>query len=409
MAANDHRQAILQVLDQLPPLHQVAQKLIALMNDDRSSARDLDKLIRNDQALTARILKLANSSAYGKSRDIFQLTEAVVLLGHATITNMVLGVSVADVVSSGADQEFAARAWEHSLDCAAVAQALAETTGCVEPENAFVAGLLHDIGLLVQAQAVPEVLHEVIAAVPEDPLAAERQAMGLNHAQVGMKLLNQWLLPSSLCEAVRFHHSPDRKFMRTNPLVLIVALADQLATIAGTTPYPGQKGPDIFHLLRDLGIDSLQFEPMFAALDRSRDNARGLLDEVQLTAQVAGPPVAEDEPQTLAVYAADERRLAWYTAVLRHLGFATVTWPFRSEQADVAAPAFVVVDFHGASPEERQQLGNIVQRRGLVPLVVGDPRRTPGVNPWQGATHLSELFTQAEIGAVLNPAAAPTP
>lgn len=404
MAASEHRKAILDVLDQLPPLHQVAQRLISLMNDDRSSARDLDKLIRNDQALTARILKLANSSAYGKSRDIFQLTEAVVLLGHATISNMVLSLSVGDVVAGGRDQEFAARAWEHSLDCAAVSRALANISGCADPENAFVTGLMHDIGLLVQAQAVPEVLADIAAAEPEDLLAAERQAMGLNHAQVGMKLLNRWKLPKNLCEAVRFHHAPDKKFLRTNPLVIIVALADQLTAIAGVTPFPRQSGTDIFHLLKILGIESAQFDQMFAALRKSREDTRKLLDAAQLSDhQLVDQSQLPDEMAPVTVFATDERRLAWYTEVLKHLGLPVTAWAsMATELPEEEVPRQIVVDFQGASPDQRQMIDRVVRQRALAPVVLGDMRRTPPEPHWQRVPHLTEQFTRQEMLSALN-------
>jgi len=410
VAASDHRKTIMQTLDQLPPLHQVAQKLIALMNNDRSSAQDLEQLIRNDQALTARILKLANSSAYGKSRDIFQLSEAVVLLGHTTITNMVLGVSMIDAVPGGQDREFAARAWEHSLDCAAIAQTLAKLTGCAEPENAFVAGLLHDIGLLVQAQAVPEVLHEVVASQPEDPLAAERQAMGLNHAQVGMKLLDMWRLPLALCEAVRFHHAPKRKYQRTNPLINVVALADQLTGITGNSPYPRQARADIFCLLRDLGIETVQFDRMFKVLTESRENVRCLLSETRLADEnPSSSEGATKEMAPVALYAADDRRHAWYTSVLRHVGIPVADLHGLGEGGPESQNLErIIVDFHGAAPDERQALNSFVDRCGLAPIIVGDRRHTPQDARWQAAPHLPEFFNQDEAIETLS-AAVPHP
>jgi len=399
VAASEHRKAILEALDQLPPLHQVAQKLIALMNDDRSCARDIDKLVRHDQALTARILKLANSSVYGKSRNIIQLTEAIILLGHTTITNMVLGISVGDVVAGSRHQEFAARAWEHSLDCAAVSRALADITGCVEPENAFVTGLLHDIGLLVQVHAVPEVLAEIVAAEPVDLLAAERQAMGLNHAQIGMKLLNKWRLPVHLCEAVRFHHAPDKRFLRTNPLVIIVALADQLTAIAGTTPFPRQNGAEIFRLLNTLGIEAARFDQMFNALRQSRESTRDLLDAAQLSNhQFTDQITVPDEMPPVTIYAADDQHLAWYTSVLKHLGLSVTAWPsLVAEYPDAEQPEQIVVDFHGATPAQRQMLDQVVRQRNLAPVVLGDIRHTPPEPHWQRVPHLAEQFNRQEI------------
>jgi len=399
-AAN--RQAILQALDTLPPLHEVAQKLIALMSDDRSSATDLDRLISNDQALTARILKAANSSAYGKSRDIFSLTEAVVLLGHTTISNMVMSVAVADVVAGGQRREFAANAWQHSLACAALAQGLAKLTGSVEPEKAFVAGLLHDIGLLVQDQALPDVLQGVITAAPDDPLAAERQVMGLNHTQVGLKLLDRWLLPPSLCEAVRFHHAPHRKYQRTNPLVNIVALADRLSAVSGASVYPLQAGQDIFRLMRDVGLQEDQYTQIFAVLRKSHRDTHGLLEQAHLS------DTPDDEtaiPATMAIFASDTRRRKWYTAVLEHIGqpVADLQDVISGKTADTPVE-HILVDFHGATPEHRQALDNAIRQSGLPPIVAGDIRHTPREARWQDAPHIPELFSQENLLEALSSA-----
>ena len=395
MSTNQHRDAILKSIDQLPPLHKVVQKLIALMNDDRSSARDLDKLIRNDQAMTARILKLANSSTYGKSREVFQLTEAVVMLGHGAISNLVMSMGVGDVMTARVDEDFAALAWGHSLDCAAVAEAVAQLTGTVDPEKAYVAGLLHDIGLLVQARAVPEILRKVVASRPADPLAAERDAMGLNHAQIGLKLLEMWHLPPALCEAVRLHHAPNRKYGRTNPLINIVALADQLTTIASKSFYPQQADCNIFHLLRDVGLKPDQFEQLFTALNASRDNVRCLLNEVRLPGHEVLP-----HPDNLAlhlpvsVYTADPGRRQWYPSVLYHLGVPVTSW--RAITADVTGSLDtkqVIVDFHGVTPEERQILDTLIREHTLTPVVLGDRRHTPRDASWQAAPRATQDAT----------------
>jgi len=399
LASSNHRQAILAALDTLPPLNEVAQKLISLMNDDRSSARDLDKLISNDQALTARILKIANSSAYGKSRDIFRITEAVVLLGHSTITNIVLSVTVEDVVIGEHQREFAAKAWEHSLTCAALAEGLAQITGAAEPEHAYVAGLLHDIGLLVQDRAVPDVLHSIIARQPVDPLAMERREMGLNHAQIGLKLLDRWLLPPPLCEAVRFHHAPHHKYQRTNPLVNIIALADRLSAIAGAVIYPQIAKQDVFRLIRDIGLKDEQFSQIFATLHKSHALTRGLREDARIASSSAD--TATEKPETdspIVIFAADSRRQNWYTAVLRFLGQEVIAW---DKVLDGSAPQseleHVLIDFHGATPENRQVLNRVVDQLALAPIVVGDIRHTPPEARWQNAPHLDEIFRETDI------------
>lgn len=396
MPATENRELILAQLDQLPPLHQVAQQLITVMNDERSSARDLDKLIRTDQALTARILKVANSASYGKSREVFKITEAVVLLGHTTLTNLVLGISVADLVGPQVPDSLAGAAWEHSLNCAATAQALAEVTGLVSPENAFVAGLLHDIGLLVQAQAVPDVLRRVLAGAADDPLAAEREAMGLNHPQVGLKILDKWCLPNTLCDAVRFHHAPRRKYQRTNPLINITALADQLTRILGAAPYSHAQGAGLFHQLNLVGVETGSFERLFQALRRSRENVQALRREVSPAPGSDRPtPGADTEISPLGFFAADPRHNQWYRAVLSDMELPLADDP------EGPPLTHVLLDFHSASPAERGDICRAIHTQGLIPIVVGDRRHTPDDEALQAALHLPELFTREQLVAGL--------
>jgi HD-like signal output (HDOD) protein len=133
MSLGDRRVHVLRAIDELPPLNQVARHLLSLLGDDRTSAGDLDRIIRNDQALTARVLKHANSSVFGKSRRISSLTEAVVLMGDARLSDLVLSAAVDDVVGESGIPGFSEVAWDHSIDCAAAARALARFNGGIDP------------------------------------------------------------------------------------------------------------------------------------------------------------------------------------------------------------------------------------------------------------------------------------
>ena len=329
------RKRILQAMHELPPLHEVARHLIGLMGSNRTSAADLDHVIRNDQALSARVLKHANASVYGKSRRIASLTEAVVLLGDQKLTDLVMGVSVDQTFADARLSTFGQLAWDHSMDCAAASRALAVVTGACDADNAFVAGLMHDIGLLVLAQAAPDEVAELLAQGGADPLAAERQLLGLNHAQVGQRLLEQWNLPPMLCEAVRLHHAPDRRHAQSNPLVNLVALADVLSALDGAALYPANLQGDLFALLRMCGVAPERIGDLFAELERSRSETRRLLQDVRS----AGPTVDQavdqtkdggaEEPSPIpeyAVFATDDLRRTWYEAVLGHLGGRVVGW-----------------------------------------------------------------------------------
>jgi len=369
----------------------VARHLISLMGNDRTSAADLDRVIRNDQALSARILKQANSSMYGRSRGVASLTDAVVLLGHGCLTDLVLGASLDEALGISDLPGFGEAAWDHSIDCAASARAVARMTGVADPDAAFVAGLMHDIGLLVIARAVPTELGAILASNPREPLAAERLVLGVNHPQVGQRLLEQWNLPAYLSEAVRLHHAPSRRHTLTNPLINVVALADQLSIIDGTGLYPAAASTDPFGLLRLCAVTPERLPPLFEEIERSRADAHRLLAAVRGRPQTDDGRAEDptDPPSVFSAFATDELRQTWYEGVLRYLGHPVVPW--ATVEAG-AAPAWLVVDLHGAAPDARMRLLHVADRCGAGLALVGDT--APSGPPWQDAPRLPALFTR---------------
>lgn len=396
MTLGERRAHVLRMIDELPPLNQVAQYLLSLIGNDRTSAGDLDRAIRNDQALTARVLKVANSAVYGKSRRISSLTEAVMLMGDMRLSDLVLGVSLDDALGDCGVPGFGEMAWDHSIDCAAAARAVARFDGQADPDSAFVAGLMHDIGLLVIARAAPAEMAALLAADPADPLAAERQFLGLNHPQVGQRLLEKWNLPVPLCEAVRLHHAPHRKYAATNPLVNVVALADLLTTIDGAALYPAGTRGDLFQLLKLCGVTPERLDELFTDLARSREEAARLLAAVR--GQPSSATAARDTgaPQAVfSVYATDDLRRAWYEGVLRHLGHAVVP---LSELAP--GGAWVVADLHGAAPEARARVADLAAGAGA-PVALVETSLPPG-DAWRNAPRLPMVLSSRSLAGLPN-------
>ena len=181
-----------------------------IMESDQASAQDIANLLTRDPALAGRILKLANSPYYGFRRRIGNLTQAIVILGFQAVKNLMLTATVIDrlTVEDGALNftEF----WAHSVATALTAGELASRTFSPHSDEAYIAGLLHDVGKLVVAQHLPD--HAARIREQRDAgqgeLEAEREVLGLDHTDVGHRIIASWGLPSSLAEAVRDHHSP---------------------------------------------------------------------------------------------------------------------------------------------------------------------------------------------------------
>jgi HD-like signal output (HDOD) protein len=220
----------------LPTLPTVVAKMIDLVDNPKTSASSLARLIASDQALTARILKLANSAYYGFSREISTVNMAIVVLGFNTVKDMGLSLSVFDVFKSGKQSAVfdPARFWEHSIACGIASRTIARTYRPRYSGEAFVAGLLHDIGKVILNQYFqPEFLAIIEAQKKGATLEeAETGIIGTHHTQIGSWLAEKWNLPRIISRALLFHHEP-WSAPKDSTLVAMVSLADHLCHSCG--------------------------------------------------------------------------------------------------------------------------------------------------------------------------------
>ncbi|MDA0333544.1 MAG: HDOD domain-containing protein [bacterium] len=202
----------------LPTLPTVITQLISLIDNPKTSARNVSQLIATGQALTAKILKLANSAFYGFPREIATVDLAVVVLGFETVKNLGLSVSVLErfsgaSVAGHADDFDRQKFWEHSIACGVAARLLAGKLRYRVPGEAFAAGILHDIGRLILSQYFPAEFAEVLQVMREEDLYighAEERILGVTHAEVGSWLAERWNLPDQLEQSIAMHHAPGR-------------------------------------------------------------------------------------------------------------------------------------------------------------------------------------------------------
>lgn len=198
-------------IEELPTLPEITTAISAIATDPDSSASDLAKVIATDAALSAKILKLANSAAFGFSREISSIQHAVALLGFKATHALALSISIFDSLIDKADFDFKAH-WNHSYACATLTKLISLHLPSCETEVAFVAGLLHDVGKVVLAmnmhrkQEEATLLHSTSAI---SAIEAEEKVLGITHAEVGYLLGEHWLLPTTLTNAIRYHHSPE--------------------------------------------------------------------------------------------------------------------------------------------------------------------------------------------------------
>ena len=196
---------VLDKLESLPSLNSVVLEFLELSQREFFTAKDFEAVISKDQALVARVLKLANSGLYGRSRSINSIPEAVVLIGLESLKKIVFAVSTEgltrrtlDNYAYRQDQGF----WLHSLGVAQTSRVLAEVSPeCpLRHEEVYVAGLLHDVGKLVINDFLPPGNGKRVSR------QMETKAVGLDHCELAEHILRQWNLPESITASIRYHH-----------------------------------------------------------------------------------------------------------------------------------------------------------------------------------------------------------
>ncbi|HYE03721.1 MAG TPA: HDOD domain-containing protein [Phycisphaerales bacterium] len=230
--------AAVRELSHIATLPEITLRIIALVEDPRSTAQDLHKVIANDPALCSRILKVVNSAFYGLPGQIGSINRAIVLLGLNAVKNIAIAASLAKLFRGGAlTPSFSAKdLWAHSMAVAAASKLLADSMKMGLTDEAFLAGLIHDIGMVVEIQYDRNKMIEVVErSAPSgtgpgaDMLAAEESVFGATHQDFGRGLCEKWKFPRSFAHVTGHHHDPMRLPTDSRTMACLVCLADRMA------------------------------------------------------------------------------------------------------------------------------------------------------------------------------------
>ena len=279
---------VLKRVNDIPSLPQFVIDTLKKLDDPKSSAQDVADKLSRDEGLVLRILRLANSAYYGLPRRLTGVSEAISLLGFKTVKSIVLAASVYKFM----DGSFTGYAldrgelWKHSLSVAFASRYLAKKIKGLDDEEAYVAGMVHDIGKIVLNDYV-RFGYGIIAKLVEDDqvpfMDAERQVLGFDHAQVGGLIMEQWNLPETYMLAARYHHSPwelPEESKAHQVFVDVIHVANILCLMLGV----------------GLGADGLQYKIHPESLERLgiADVEVLMSDLVDLMAKVDEEMVLED-------------------------------------------------------------------------------------------------------------------
>ncbi len=255
-------EAIVEKVQDLAVLPQVVHRIISMTNDPNTHARNLEQLISIDQGMSTRVLNTVNSAYYGLSRKIASIKDAVVLLGFKTVRNLAMTASVFDLFVGKTDRQNLRRGkwWRHSIDTALCCRMVASQVPEASPDEAYTAGLLHDIGkpLLDRYSEIPYEQVEALVAQGVPEMDAEQEIFGCHHAELGRLVSLKWGFPEKLADAIGQHHalSPDHC---SDPL--LTAITAMGNTIAHWLREPDREATDCWEHLAPWVREYLPFQP----------------------------------------------------------------------------------------------------------------------------------------------------
>jgi putative nucleotidyltransferase with HDIG domain len=221
----------------LPPMPMVAAKVIKLVESGKANAEEIARAISSDPAVSSRVLKISNSAFYGRQRRIQTLADAVVILGHNTLKGLVVAACLKEIYKpSGLTENML---WEHSFGAGVAARVIAAHSRSVNADEAFLAGLFHDIGKIIMNLREKEKFQLVIERCYNEMLPfeeIEQTVFPYTHAELGGYVLEKWNLPEALITAVMQHHTfifSDRDDNYQRNLTAVTSLANLLCVKLG--------------------------------------------------------------------------------------------------------------------------------------------------------------------------------
>lgn len=274
---NEELKKTIMTTGDLPPMPVVATKVIQLVESGKADATEIARAIASDPAVSARILKIANSTFYGCRREIQSLSDAVVVLGHNTLKGLAVAAAVKEIYRPAGLTEN--MLWEHSFGVAVAARIIAGQSRRVNAEEAFLAGLFHDFGKIIMNLREKDKFRQVIERCYNETLLfkdIEQSVFPYTHAELGGYVLEKWNLPKPLINSVMMHHTfafTDQDDAYQQSFTAVTALADLICIKLGI----GTRAP-----LEDIDIPQSQAAIILEMDDEILTQLEGVISETYI-------------------------------------------------------------------------------------------------------------------------------
>ncbi|MGA1868640.1 MAG: HDOD domain-containing protein [bacterium] len=275
---------VLRIRD-LPTIPIVITKIIGVVQDEKSDAKDLVKIIENDLSLTSKILRIANSAYYGQRGQVSSIIKATVLLGFELVKNLSITISVINAFNDNIENCYfnLKKFWTHSIGVGVASQLIAKECEKKEMEMLFTLGIIHDLGKLIFISLSPEEYKKALDLVQEEGISirqAEEKIFGIDHTIVGSWVSRKWNLPEIFTNIIKNHHKP---IQNTNNATenAILYLANSLCKdlkIGHSGDYvPASLSPSLLNMIH---INTEQLTLISLTLEKEKDNIHELIGAI---------------------------------------------------------------------------------------------------------------------------------
>ena len=275
-------EAVVRRVREISTLPQVALRVIEVARDPATGAADLKAVVEGDPALGTRVLRMVNSAAYGVSSSVTNLQQGISYLGFSQVRNLAMTASVSEIFK--ADETIGTyqrtMLWRHLVSVGVCARLVARRCKIPDFEDAFLAGLLHEIGIIIEDQHVHGHFRQVIADLSEDTTlsAVEHKQLGFDHCTLGARVTEMWRFPATVRAAIRFHHASDRYRDEGCEIVRCVEIANLICSIKGITSVGRQLVEPPLETFRAMGFRKEDIVILATDLDQELATSQSLFE-----------------------------------------------------------------------------------------------------------------------------------
>jgi HD-like signal output (HDOD) protein len=260
-------------IDDLPPLPTLVTRALDLLNDPGADAKEVEAVIGKDQSLVSKLIRVSNSALYGGKQRVESLQQALTRLGAKTIKSLILAASMQGyfLKTNPGALTWGQSLWQHAAEVGMAARRIAVAVGHDDPEQAFVGGVVHDIGKLVILLAGDDAYRQIQNMKRRETIAerdAEIRVLGTDHTAVGVQLMEKWKMPSSARLCTRYHHHVDDA-AENKPLVAVAAYANHLSHLYGAQAQPAtpERQAAIDRVIGYLGLSQQSIQALIESVN----------------------------------------------------------------------------------------------------------------------------------------------